>query len=224
MILMSKKQKALITLGIVTVIILTIAFSIPFIKYINNPNSLKQLIKSFNSFSIIAYLILVIIQILIPFIPGEPFELFAGYGFGFVKGSILCFVAESIGSLIVIFIVRKIEKNYISIYFKEKDIKKLEYLKSKKAFIVYVILFIVPGTPKDLLCFVGALFEYDLIPLIIVTSIGRLPAILTSTITSSAFSNQKYTFSIITFLITALVSTIGLIIYNLLNKKDCQHI
>lgn len=214
-----RKTRLHVIVGIVIVILLTVAFSIPFIKHINDSQKLRDLINSFGALAPLAFIIVSMIQILIPFIPGEPFELLAGYIFGTLKGSILCLISGCIASIVIIILVKKYEEKILHFFFKKTEINKVKFLKSKKSFILYSIVFIMPGTPKDLLCYLGGLSKYDLIPLLIVVTIGRIPSIITSTIPADALGDKKYTFAIISYCIAALICLTGFIIYNKIIKR-----
>ena len=216
-----RKTRLYVIAGIVIVIILTAIFSIPFIKHINDTQKLRNLIDSFGVLAPLAFILLSMIQVLIPFIPGEPFELLAGYIFGTIKGSILCLIAGCLSSVIIIVLVKKYKERILHFFFKKTDINKVKFLKSKKSFILYSIIFIMPGTPKDLLCYLGGLCKYDLIPLLIVVTVGRIPSIITSTIPSAALGDKKYTFAIISYCVAAAICLIGFVIYNkILSKKE----
>ena len=208
-----KKIKALIIVGVLVTVIITITFSIPFIKFIKDPIKLRNLLESYGLFAPLMYILLTMIQVLIPFIPGEPFELLGGYMFGTIKGTILCLLSGSIASILIIVLVKKYGTKLIEIFFDPKEHQKTKHLQSKKAFIIYALLFIIPGTPKDLLCYIGGLSNFDIIPLIIVTTIGRLPGIVTSTVTGGSIGDKKYILAIIVYGITIIISAIGLYVY-----------
>lgn len=216
----NKKLKFLIILACVIALVITIFLFIPIIKYLNNEEALENYIKSFGFFMPFVYILLVLIQIFIPVIPGEPFEILAGYLFGAFWGSIIAIFAESLASILIILLVRKYGIKLIRVLFKDKDIEKVKFLNNKKLFFLFVILFIIPGTPKDLLCYVSGIMNFDLTPLILVTTFGRIPAIITSTIPGSALGNQNYKLAIIVYSITIVISIIGIIIYNKCTKKD----
>lgn len=218
----TKKTKILIVIGIITVLLLTVGFSLPFIRFIDEPQKLQTLLESYGAFAPIMFMLIIIIQTLIPFIPGEPFELLAGYFFGTIKGTILCLLAASIASIIIIIFVKKYGTRLIEIFYSKKDHEKTKMLQSKKAFLIYALIFVLPGTPKDLLCYIGGLADFDVIPLIIVTTVGRIPSIVTSTIPSDAIADKNYAFGVIVYGITILISIISLFLYNkyLENKKS----
>lgn len=216
-----KKTRLHVIIGIIIVIVLTFIFSIPFIKHIDDSQKIRDLISSFGALAPLAFILVSMIQILIPFIPGEPFELLAGYIFGTFYGSVLCLISGSIASIIIIILVKKYEERILHFFFKKDEINKVKFLKSKKSFILYSIIFIMPGTPKDLLCYLGGLSKYDLMPLLIVVTIGRIPSIITSTIPADALGDKKYTFAIISYCIAIIICLAGYVIYNrVVSKKE----
>lgn len=205
--------KKMVIIALVIFIILLIIFSIPFIQFIENPNKLRKYIDSFGVLAPLIFILLSMVQILIPFIPGEPFELLAGYSFGFIKGSLLCILASSLASIIIILMVKKHGLLLVDLFFPKNEYNVLDKLKSKKAFLIYSLLFIIPGTPKDLLCYFGGLADYDLLPLLFITIIGRIPSIVTSTYPANALSERKYLFAIIVYAITGIISILGYLYY-----------
>ena len=215
-----KKTRILIVIGIIAVFLLTVGFSLPFIKYINEPQKLQIILESYGTFAPIMFMLIIMIQTLIPFIPGEPFELLAGYLFGTIKGTIFCLLAASLASIIIIFFVKKYGTRLIEVFYSRKEHEKTNIFKSKKVFLIYALIFMLPGTPKDLLCYIGGLTEFDIIPLVIVTTIGRIPSIITSTIPSDALAEKNYALAIIIYTITIIISIISLYVYNkYLEKK-----
>ena len=69
----NKKTRLFIIIAILSVTALTIAFSIHFIRFINQPGKLREFIDSLGILSPIIYILLTFIQILVPIIPGELF-------------------------------------------------------------------------------------------------------------------------------------------------------
>lgn len=207
------------------VIFIIIAFTIYLgtycIKFISDQDLFRNWVNGHGILGPITYILIVIIQTIFCFIPGEPFELIAGYAFGLTKGLIYCFIAEALGSIIVLFLTKKYGMKIVSLFFNEEKIKSLKILKtSKNRFLLFSLLYILPGTPKDLLCYYGGLTDYPIVPLIIISTIGRIPSIITSVIGADALGDKKYELMVIVLLITILISIIGLLIYKkIVNKK-----
>ncbi|MDO4501284.1 MAG: VTT domain-containing protein [Erysipelotrichaceae bacterium] len=182
----------------------------------------KEFIDSFGIFSPIVYILMVVLQILVPIIPGEPLEMVAGYAFGTVKGTILCLLSESIASILVVLLVRKYGRKFVNYFFEKSQIDKLKFLKNNKSrTLLFAIIFIMPGTPKDLLCYVAGLLKIKLSYLLMIVTIGRIPSVITSTLMGSHLSDKRYEIAIIVFIITCVLSSIGVLLYRYFsNRKE----
>lgn len=212
--------KALLIIVLIIITIISILISKKILSHFNKPEEFRFWIDSFDILSPLIYTLITSLQILVPLIPGEPMELIAGYAFGTIKGTILCIIAESIGSIIVILLVKKYGRKILEIFFEEEKINSLRILQeSKTKEIIFSILFIVPGTPKDLLCYFAGLTSIDTKLLLFLVTIGRLPSIVTSTMLGDSINEGNFKFAIIMFLITISVSIIGIILYNKYTKK-----
>jgi len=220
-----KKKKiiasCLMGVAIVIIALVCIFIGIPLIKMAGEPDKFRAWVEAKGIWGPVLYVALVIFQILIAFIPGEPLEIVAGYVFGTFKGTLLCIAAASLGSIIVLLLVRKFGKALLEIYFDKEKIESLKFLQSsEKKIIIFLILFIVPGTPKDLLCYYGGLTDISMPLLIFICTVCRFPSILTSTIGGNALGTGEYGFAVIVFAVTAVISAIGIIIYNKFSKKN----
>ena len=153
----NKMKIAVITLTVITVLVVTaVSFIVlmPFIKYIETPENFRLWVSENGFKSIIIYVLTVILQIVAAVIPGEPFEIAAGYAFGTLNGTLLCLLAESIGSVIVLLLVRKFGLKLVKSIFSEDKINSVKFIKNKQSkMILFALIFIMPGTPKDLLCY-----------------------------------------------------------------------
>lgn len=203
-------------IAVVIVLSITIVFCVPFIKFINNPDKLRVFIESFGIMAPLAYILLTFIQILVPIIPGEPFELLAGYVFGLVKGTLLCLFAESISSIIIILMVRRYGDKIVKLFFSEDTLKKLEKYKNEKNFYIFILLFVLPGTPKDLICYFAGLTKFKLFPLLLASTLGRFPSIITSTLPGSLSGEKNYILALGIYLVVGIIS---FVVARIFNKK-----
>ena len=138
-----KKVIAGILMGIAAVIIalVCIFIGIPLIKMAGEPMKFREWVDAKGVWGPVIYVALVIFQILIAFIPGEPLEIVAGYVFGTFKGTLLCLAAASIGSIIVLLLVRRFGKVILEIYFDKEKIENLSFLQSsERKIIIFLIL------------------------------------------------------------------------------------
>ena len=77
-------------------------------------------------------------------------------------------------------------------------------------------LFFLPGTPKDVLCYIVGLTDLPLRSWLIISAIAPFPSIVTSTIGGDALGMGNYTFAIIVFAVTLIISGLGLLAYRVI--------
>ena len=213
--------------GILALILTSIIFigasiivGIPLVQFAKEPEKFRAIVEESGFLSRIICIVMLIIQTVLALIPGEPFEILSGYAFGLWEGTFLCILSSAIGSIIVFLISRKLGKKFVEIFFSKEKIDSLHILNdNKKMYYLIFILFFIPGTPKDLLTYVAGLTQIKLFPYILITSIAKIPSVITSTIGGDAFGEKKYLYAFIVFVLTGLISIVGLIIYNKITKK-----
>ena len=217
-----RKAKAAAVIILVTAIGLTICvlYFGSLKRMATDPVYAREWFMSHHPYGGLVYCLLAIVQIFAAFIPGEPLELAAGYAFGAVKGTLLCLLAEGLGSVIVLLLVRKFGPSVVRLFFTDEQLDKLKFLHySPKRLLLFAIIFMIPGTPKDLLCYFAGLTDIDLTKLIIICTLGRIPSVVTSTLGGSAIGDRKYLFAVVVFAVTAVLSLAGLAIYNRICAK-----
>lgn len=159
------------------------------------------------------------IQVIIALIPGEAVEIAAGVIFGAWGGALLCLVGVTLGSVVVILLVRKFGRGFVESLYPREKIDALPILNNpKRRNLLIAILFLIPGTPKDLITYVIGLTEVSIPMYILLTTVARIPSIAMSTIGGDAFGEGNFVKAIVVFAATAVISGIGYLIYLLIQK------
>lgn len=219
-----KKRKiltaAVVVLLTAAVLVFCAVYADSIKRIATDPAFVRSWFRAHEPYGTLVYCLVTIVQILLAFLPGEPLELAAGYAFGAVKGSLLCLVAESTGSVIVLLLVRRFGHGIVRLFFTEEQLERLRFLHySPKRLLLFAIIFMMPGTPKDLLCYFAGLTDIDLVKLIIICTIGRIPSIVTSALGGGAIGDRSYAFAIAVFAVTAALSVAGIAAYNYICAK-----
>ena len=220
---LTQKQKKGIAIACIVLFVLLSAaicwfIGKPMIKFVSEPEAFRQWIDERGIWGQAAFLGMMILQVFVAVIPGEPLEICAGYAFGMWEGTLLCLIGTVVGSTFVFLFVRKFGVKAVELFFRKEKIQSLKFLQksAKRDFLVFFIYFI-PGTPKDLLCYVVGLTDMKLSTMLLITTIARIPSVITSTIGGNALGVQDYLFAIIAFAGTLIISGIGILIY----KRIC---
>jgi uncharacterized membrane protein YdjX (TVP38/TMEM64 family) len=120
-----------------------------------------------------------------PVLPGQPVEMVAGMCYGTVGGLAVVTIGAFISSSIIFFLVRKFGRRFIYTFVSQEKIENLEKSKwfnnPKKIEIVFLILFLIPGMPKDLLVYIGGIMPVKALNFILISTFARIPAVLAVT-------------------------------------------
>ncbi|MBQ2527787.1 MAG: TVP38/TMEM64 family protein, partial [Spirochaetales bacterium] len=208
-------------IAVVLLAVIVIFVGIPLVKFLKEPERFRSWVDERGFWGKVAFIGMVVMKVVVAVIPGEPFELAAGYAFGVWEGLLLCMIGITIGSMIVFSLVKKFGVSIIRVFFSQERIDGMKLLHtSKKGNIILSIVYIVPGTPKDFLNYCAGLTTIKLPTWLFVCSIGRIPSIITSTISGDAFVQKRYFFGILIYVVTFLVGLIGVLVYNKVTKAS----
>lgn len=206
---------ALAWAGIAAVAALSVIAGIPMVRFASQPERFRDWIDSHGLWGDLAFVGMVMAQILIAVIPGEPFEIAAGYAFGALEGTLLYLLAATLGSMGVFFLVRRFGRPLVELLFPPEKLRWLRFLKtSPKRELLFLLVFMLPGTPKDLLCYFAGLTDIRIPVWLVICSLGRIPSVITSTIGGDALGEQNYTFAIIVFAVSLAISAGGLWLFH----------
>lgn len=216
---MKKYRYLILAFSILLMAGLTILLGKPILEYIQDPAAMTLRLQNLGIWGPVVFILLNIAQVLLAIIPGGPFEVAAGALWGPVWGTIMCDIAMTAGGVITFLFVKKFGIKFIELFTTREKIESVKFLKAnEKSTSLLFLFFLLPGTPKDLMCYVVGLSDIRLGTWILINLIGRLPAILLSALGGSAFSEQKYGIFIAAFVIIIVLYFVGTFVYKKLNK------
>ena len=218
---MKKYRYLILALSIAVMAGLTIALWKPLVNFAENPASLAIWIDEAGIWGPIIFMLLNTAQVLLAIIPGGPFEVAAGALFGPWVGTLMCDVAMTTGGMMTFFFVRKFGMKFIELFVDRKEIESVKFLHSNPKYTTLLFLFfLLPGTPKDLMCYVVGLTDIKLSTWTLINVVGRFPAILLSALGGSALGEEKYHIFIAAFAIIIVFYFLGSFLYKKLNHHD----
>ena len=186
----------------------------PLIRFVQEPERFRQWVDAQGVWAPLLFTGMVILQVIVAVIPGEPLEIAAGYAFGAVEGTLLCVLGTFIGGMLVFLLVRRFGLRAVEVFFPEEKLRRLRFLHNERRLARWVfVIFFLPGTPKDVLCYFVGLTPMPLKTWALISAVARLPSIVTSTVGGNALGMGNYTFAVIVFAATLAVSGLGLLLY-----------
>lgn len=201
---------ALVLFAMVPITIL----AIPKVMALTQPHTRELLQRQLESLGIsgwVAFLGIQVIQVVVAMIPGEPIEILAGILYGPLWGTLTCMLGIFIGSIIVYLLVRKLGMPIVSIFIDPEKFQNLRILQDERRFErIAFLLFFIPGTPKDLLTWAAGLIHIRPLRFFILSTIARLPSILTSTLAGTTLLSGDFSTTVLIFVVTGCISMVGL--------------
>lgn len=218
--------------GIATVIGLVVFMGLlcwfvgrPMIRFVSEPEKFRLWVDEHGIWGRLAFIGMVIFQIIVAIIPGEPLEIGAGYAFGAVEGTILCLIGAVLGGAIVVLLVRRYGIKLVEVFFPKEKIMSLRFMQdSRRLELLVFIVFMIPGTPKDLLCYAVGLTNLRMRDWLWISLVARIPSIITSTIGGNALGERNYVFAAAVFAVTLLISLGGILLYRHICRKENEEL
>ncbi len=161
------------------------------------------------------------LQTVVKFIPAEPLEIGSGYAYGIWGGLFYCMLGTEIGSFIILFITKLFGMRAINLFVPQERIDKIKFLQNeKKLKTTLFFIYLIPGTPKDLITYFIGKTKIKISHFLIITGIARIPSIITSTWCGAALGEKNIKLAAIVFFSTLVVSLIGTFFYKKFFEKD----
>jgi len=161
-------------------------------RYFFNLKRLRLFVSSFGPYAALVYVVLQCMQVVIAPIPGEVTGFVGGLLFGVWEGTVLSTIGLTIGSLIAFSIGRLLGAGFVHKIVKKEYIEKFDYFIDHKGLYITWLLFILPGIPKDSLCYLLGLTRMRYVDLILLNVLGRLPGTLMLVLQGSAVGHGRY--------------------------------
>ena len=109
-------------------------------------------------------------------------------------------------------------QGFVRLFMSEEPfIKYQERLNSNKAYTLCFILYLIPGIPKDILCYVAGASEIRFLPFLIISMAGRLPGLIGSIVMGSLVDSGNYVIARVILGIACILAVLGFIYRNKLS-------
>jgi uncharacterized membrane protein YdjX (TVP38/TMEM64 family) len=165
---------------------------IGFYRFFLEPKRLRIFIASFGPFAAVVFVFVQALQVVIAPVPGELTGVVGGFLFGNTLGLILSTIGLTAGSLVAFGITRLFGKSFVEKIVKKEYTDKFNYFITHKGLNITFVLFLLPGFPKDSLCYLLGLTRMRLVDLLFMNIFGRLPGTLLLTLQGNALRNGRY--------------------------------
>ena len=149
---------------------------------ITDRECLHAFLKSVGPLAPLVFIVMQALQVVFAPIPGEATGFVGGALFGIPLGFLYSTLGLTLGSLLAFLLGRWLEIRVVARWVGQETMDRFEFLMEHQGALVAFFLFIVPGFPKDYLCFILGLSHMSLRLFFIISTVGRLPGTLLLTV------------------------------------------
>ena len=149
-------------------------------------------INSFHPYDEIVFIGLQILQVVAAPIPGEVTGLIGGYVYGAFLGTVYSTIGLTIGSWIAFALARFFGLPLVERIVKPAIIEKYDYFLEHRGLFVSFLLFLIPGFPKDYLCYIMGLSHMKTWHFLGISTVGRLLGTILLSVSGSCARNNQY--------------------------------
>jgi uncharacterized membrane protein YdjX (TVP38/TMEM64 family) len=217
----TKQQKLLIVKGVVFSLLIALIFIVswygprPFSvlgpsgedlgKFYTRRRRLTRFLSSLGPYSAAVFILLQALQVVISPIPGELTGVVGGYVYGINFGFLFSTLGLTLGSWLAFELASIFGRPLVERFVSKNVLEKFHFLTSNAGAVISLLLFIIPGFPKDYLCYILGLTGMNLVTFLVVSTLGRMPGTYLLTIQGASIGRGHYETAIVIAVISGLV-------------------
>jgi uncharacterized membrane protein YdjX (TVP38/TMEM64 family) len=160
-------------------------------RFFRDREQLVQFIKSYRYDELI-FILLQIVQVVAAPIPGELTGFIGGYIYGPFWGTIYSTIGLTLGSWLAFLLAHFFGEPLLEKVVKKEVFEKFDAFMEHKGILVSFLLFLIPGFPKDYLCYIMGVSRIPAVTFIIVSTVGRFFGTMMLSISGNMAHEEHY--------------------------------
>jgi uncharacterized membrane protein YdjX (TVP38/TMEM64 family) len=182
----------LAAIGVIIAVLLYLLFPLGLIRYFTDQRFLVHFITEHRAYAAFIFIGLQALQVVAAPVPGEVSGFVGGMLFGTVTGVLYSTLGLTLGSWLAFVIARVAGRPFVERVVNPDTIKRYDYIMKHKGLFLAFLLFLIPGFPKDYLCYLLGLGHMGQRDFLMVSTSGRLLGTVLLTVEGSLFRNKRY--------------------------------
>ncbi len=136
---------------------------------------LKQTLRQWGILAPVIFIALQALQVIIAPIPGEVTSILGGYLFGEGRGFIYSTLGLTVGSVAAFGVGHWLGVHYVRTLVSQETWDKMGFIVEAEGAILCFIIYLIPGLPKDMVCYLFGISPMPLWVFTLVSTLGRMP-------------------------------------------------
>lgn len=157
-----------------------------------NKEEAQDFLQSLGPLKFLGFILLQAAQVVLAPVPGEVTGIIGGYFFGVPVGIALSTAGLTLGSYGAFMLSRAFGRPLVERVVDKKVLDRFDYLLHRKGISLVFVLFLIPGVPKDYLCFILGLGHLSSLEFLAVTTLGRVFGTVMLTLSGGFLRYREY--------------------------------
>jgi uncharacterized membrane protein YdjX (TVP38/TMEM64 family) len=136
---------------------------------------LKRMLREWGVLAPVIFIVLQALQVVVSPIPGEATGILGGYLFGQWLGLVYSTIGLTLGSVAAFAIGRWLGAHYVKNLVSAETWNRLGFIVEAEGAVLCFIVYLIPGLPKDIVCYLFGISPMPLWVFALVSGLGRIP-------------------------------------------------
>ena len=145
------------------------------VRLYSDKRFLKQTLRQWGTLAPVIFVVLQALQVIIAPIPGEVTGILGGYLFGESLGFVYSTLGLTVGSVTAFGVGRWLGAHYVRTLISQEIWDKMGFIVEAEGAILCFIIYLIPGLPKDMVCYLFGISPMPLWVFTLVSTLGRIP-------------------------------------------------
>jgi uncharacterized membrane protein YdjX (TVP38/TMEM64 family) len=194
-------------------IFLGVKYTVPLTRLVSDAGKFGNYLQSFGTLGVMVFVLIQSVQVVIAPIPGELTQFAGGYIYGTWLGTLYSMAGILLGSMVVFALGRGLGFPLLRLFISEKVLQKFNFLiNHPKTELVILVLFLIPGSPKDMLTYIAGLTPVKPVRFFVTAMVARFPGILLSSFIGAHVEEKQYGAVIVASVVALGLFVIGVLL------------
>jgi uncharacterized membrane protein YdjX (TVP38/TMEM64 family) len=179
------------------------------LSVVTDAATLRAYVRGFGALAPLVLIGLQALQVVVAPVPGQVLAAVAGYLFGPWWGTLYNMLGIALGSTVAFWLSRRYGRAYVERTVDSQALSTFDTFVQRRGLLALFVLFLIPGLPDDVICFLGGLTPIPLRKLVLVAIVGRAPAFFLVNVAGALVASGNLRAAGVLLAVVALLALVG---------------
>ncbi len=179
------------------------------VRVYSSRREMRRFLKAAGPYAPLVFVALQALQVVAAPIPGEATGFLGGLLFGTTAGFLYSSLGLTIGSALAFGLGRRFGMPLVRCLVSERLYHRFDFLARTGGELATLVLFLIPGFPKDVLCFILGMSPMPFVVFLVITTFGRMPGTWWLSVQGAKVGSAHYHEFLVFLVIAAVVCVLA---------------